>query len=46
MTNEIIIFENQDVKLDVNLKDDTVWLKQAQIAHLFQKDRKTITRHI
>ena len=46
MTNEIIIFENQDVKLDVNLKDDTVWLTQAQIAHLFKKNRKTITRHI
>ena len=46
MKNEIIIFENQDVKLDVNIKDDTVWLTQAQIALLFGKDRKTITRHI
>ena len=46
MKNELIIFENQDVKLDVNLKDDTVWLTQAQIAQLFGKDRKTITRHI
>ena len=24
--NEIIIFENQEVKLEVNLKDETVWL--------------------
>ncbi|MBE6139744.1 MAG: phosphoribosylaminoimidazolesuccinocarboxamide synthase [Firmicutes bacterium] len=46
MKNEIILFENQDVKLDVNIKDDTVWLTQTQIAHLFGKDRKTITRHI
>ena len=44
--NEIIIFENQNVKLEVNLKDDTVWLTQKQIAELFGKDRRTITRHI
>ena len=46
MQNEIIIFENQNVKLEVNLKDDTVWLTQKQIAELFGKDRRTITRHI
>ena len=46
MKNDIIIFENQEVKLDVNIKDDTVWLTQKQIAKLFNKDRKTITRHI
>lgn len=46
MKNEIIIFENQDVKLEVNMKDETVWLTQAQMAKLFRKDRKTITRHI
>ena len=44
--NEIILFEGQDVKLEVNLKDETVWLTQAQMAELFEKDRKTITRHI
>ena len=44
--NEIIIFENQNVKLEVNMKDETVWLTQAQMANLFGKDRKTITRHI
>ena len=40
------IFENQNVKLEVNMKDETVWLTQAQMAELFGKDRKTITRHI
>ena len=44
--NEIILFENQGVKLEVNLKDETVWLTQKQMAELFGKDRKTITRHI
>ena len=28
MNNEIIIFENQKVKLEVNMKDETVWLTQ------------------
>ena len=46
MKNEIIIFENQNVKLEVNMKDETVWLSQQQMAELFGKDRKTITRHI
>lgn len=46
MVNEIILFEEQDVKLEVNIKDETVWLTQAQMAKLFDKDRKTITRHI
>lgn len=46
MKNEIILFENQEVKLEVNMKDETVWLTQQQMAELFEKDRKTITRHI
>ena len=29
--NEIILFENQGVKLEVNLKDETVWLTQEQM---------------
>ena len=44
--NEIILFENQGVKLEVNLKDETVQLTQKQMAELFDKDRRTITRHI
>ena len=46
MKNEIILFENQDVKLEVNMKDETVWLSQQQMAELFGKDRTVITRHI
>ena len=30
--NEIILFENQGVKLEVNLKDETVWLNRQQIS--------------
>jgi prophage maintenance system killer protein/prophage antirepressor-like protein len=46
MKNEIIIFENQNVKLEVNMKDETVWLNREQIAKLFDRDIKTIGKHI
>ena len=46
MSNEIIIFEDQNVKLEVNMKDETVWLNQSQIAELFGKSKSTINEHI
>ena len=44
--NEIIIFENQNVKLEVNMQDETVWLTQGQMAELFGKSKSTINEHI
>ena len=44
--NEIILFENQGVKLEVNLKDETVWLNREQLSKLFDRDVKTIGKHI
>ena len=44
--NEVVIFEHQNIKLEVNMKDETVWLTQEQMANLFGKDRTVITRHI
>ena len=46
MKNEIILFENQNVKLEVNVKDETVWLSLEQLATLFNRDRTVIKRHI
>ena len=46
MKNEVIIFENQKVKLEVNMKGETVWLTQEQMGKLFEKDRTVIARHI
>ena len=45
---ELIKFEDENFSLDVNVSpsEETVWLSQAQIAELYEKDRKTITRHI
>ena len=47
-TGEILIYQNQDgnIKIDVRLEQETVWLTQAQIALLFGKGRTTITEHI
>ena len=44
--NEIILFENQGVKLEVNLKDETVWLNLEQKAELFEREQSVISRHI
>lgn len=44
--NEIILFENQNVKLEVNVKDETVWLNREQLSKLFGRDIKTIGKHI
>lgn len=46
MQNEITIFENQNIRLEVNVKDETVWLNTNQIAQLFDRDVKTIRKHI
>ena len=44
---EIILYQpDEAVKLEVRLEDETVWLTQAQIAELFQRDRTVITKHI
>ena len=46
MKNEIVLFDNQDIKLEVNMKDETVWLSADQMAKLFDRDYKTIRKHI
>ena len=46
--DKIIIYETPDgqTSIRVQLDNDTVWLSQAQMAELFQKDRTVIGRHI
>ena len=46
MNNEIILFEDCGVKLEVNMKDETVWLNQEQMSKLFGKVKSTINEHI
>ncbi len=47
-TSEIIIYQNPEgnIKIDVRLDDETVWLTQAQLCDLFQKSKATISEHI
>jgi hypothetical protein len=47
-TGEILIYQSKqgDIKIDVRLEDETVWLTQDQMASLFGKGRSTITEHI
>ena len=48
MSKEIILFETKDreVSLQVQMQDDTVWLTRSQMAELFDRDVKTIGKHI
>ena len=48
MISEILIYQNTDgnIKIDVRLEEETVWLTQAQMANLFVKDKRTISEHI
>ena len=46
MKNEIKLFEDSGVKLEVNVKDETVWLNTNQMAELFGRDKSVISRHI
>jgi len=47
-TGEIIIYQNAEnnIKIDVRLENETVWLSQAQLCALFQKSKATISEHI
>ncbi len=47
-TGEILIYQNQNgnIKIDVRLEEETVWLTQAQLCELFQKSKATVSEHI
>lgn len=48
MNNEIVVFKDNEIELNVNLstEENTVWLNVNQMALLFDKDEKTIRKHI
>ncbi len=45
---QILIYQNTEgnIKIDVRLEEETVWLTQAQLCDLFQKTKATISEHI
>ena len=48
MASDIIIYQTEDrqTKIETHFENETVWLTQAQISALFQKERSVITKHI
>jgi hypothetical protein len=48
LPSEILLYQapNGETRIDVRLFDETVWLTQAQMADLFDKDVRTINEHI
>lgn len=46
--NELVLFETEDnaVKLEVPFDSETVWLSANQMAVLFDRDEKTIRKHV
>lgn len=47
-TGEILIYQNQEgnIKIDVRLEEETVWLNQSQLCAMFQKSKATISEHL
>ena len=45
---EILLYKtpNQDIKLEVLIQDETIWLNQKQLCELFGRDKSVISRHI
>ena len=45
---KIVIYQSSkdEVKIEVKLEKETIWLTQAQISSIFQTDRTVITRHL
>ena len=48
MGNEVIVFKNGELELEVNVSEDreNVWLSKLQMAELFQRDRTVISKHL
>ena len=47
ITNEIVLYQpNEEIKLEVRLENESVWLNLGQLALLFNRDKSVISRHI
>lgn len=46
--SSLILYQTEDgeTRIEVRLQDETVWLSQAQMCELFDKDKRTISEHI
>ena len=48
MENEVVLFRDGEVELEVQISPDqeTVWLSSNQMSDLFDRDEKTIRKHV
>ncbi len=46
--SSLLLYQTEDgqTKIEVRLQDETVWLSQAQLSELFDKDKRTVSEHI
>jgi hypothetical protein len=46
--SSLLLYQTEDgqTKIEVRLQDETVWMNQAQLCELFDKDKRTISEHI
>ncbi len=46
--SSLLLYQTEDgqTRIEVRLQDESVWLNQAQLCELFDKDRRTISEHI
>ena len=45
--SSLLLYQTEDgqIRIEVRLLDETVWLNQAQLCELFDKDKRTISEH-
>ncbi len=46
LENQLVIFEDKDKKVEVQLKEETIWLTLNQIAYLFDVQKAAVSKHI
>ena len=46
MEKQVVFYHDGEIELEVSVNDETVWLNRHQVAELFDRDVKTIGKHI
>jgi len=44
--SDMVIYNDGELELNVSVNEDTIWLTQAQLCDIFEKDQSVISRHI
>ncbi len=44
--SNIVVYNDGEIELKVSVNNETIWLTQAQLCNIFEKDQSVISRHI